>query len=103
MDVAGAVGRLPGIGATMEVKRAEKVANSVTPNVTPDSDIACHFRVSQGNIGAFPGDGVTSDTMRISSNKDGAWQEGAKEMIGAGHGVRTRDIQLGKLALYQLS
>ncbi len=22
---------------------------------------------------------------------------------GAGHGVRTRDIQLGKLALYQLS
>ena len=23
--------------------------------------------------------------------------------IGAGHGIRTRDIQLGKLALYQLS
>ena len=26
-----------------------------------------------------------------------------KEAIGAGNGIRTRDIKLGKLALYQLS
>ena len=29
--------------------------------------------------------------------------EFSEEKDGAGHGVRTRDIQLGKLALYQLS
>ncbi len=30
-------------------------------------------------------------------------QGNSEKEIGAGHGVRTRDIQLGKLALYQLS
>ena len=34
---------------------------------------------------------------------NGPGQEGAIKENGAGHGVRTRDIQLGKLALYQLS
>jgi hypothetical protein len=29
--------------------------------------------------------------------------EGRKRVIGAGNGTRTRDIKLGKLALYQLS
>jgi hypothetical protein len=103
MDVAGAVERLPGMRATMDAQQAKKVANSVTPNVTPESDISCQSGVTKGNITAFNGDRRTEGTDRVLSNKDGASQQGAIKENGAGHGVRTRDIQLGKLALYQLS
>jgi hypothetical protein len=33
----------------------------------------------------------------------GLFPTDSRHLLGAGHGIRTRDIQLGKLALYQLS
>ncbi len=48
VDVAGAVDRLPGMRATMDLQQAQAAANSVTPFVTPTDGIPI---VSGGNSG----------------------------------------------------
>jgi hypothetical protein len=47
-----------------------------------------------------PRGGVKSATKGV---KRVVIASGSTRNLGAGHGIRTRDIQLGKLALYQLS
>ena len=78
-------------------------ANAVTPNVTPDLD-------KDGQNMGLIGDSVPEMRERATRGKerslsaiDAGGQGMARKRNGAGHGVRTRDIQLGKLALYQLS
>ena len=88
LDVAGAVGKLPCIGGVESTPVAdEQVANSVTPTVTPNSDNSCRSGVTEGNITTFKGNSTISDTDRVLTNKDGAWQQGAKKELVSGAGL----------------
>ncbi len=88
LDVAGAMDKLPGMGTPA----AENVVNLVTPTVTPDSDILRHSGVTNGNTSPVSPKSGPSGTECILTNKDGAWQEGAKEKDGGRYRTRTCDI-----------
>ena len=100
VDVAGAVDRLPRITAAMEARQA---ANSVTPSVTPTDGKPCVPGVSSFNLTPSVPLACESGTNCVLASTGKGIREGVLKENGAGHGVRTRDIQLGKLALYQLS
>ncbi len=87
LDVAGAVGKLPSIGATMD--RQQEAANSVTPTVTPNSDIRWGNESFSGNVQAVKGVRKTADTDRVLANKDRAFQSGARSDNGGRYRIRT--------------
>ena len=86
IDVAGAVDRLPAIGAVTH-EAAEKVANSVTPTVTPDSDNPWGNGASSGNSEPLSRITHTESTIRISSNAGKGFQGVARKELVGGAGL----------------
>ena len=77
--------------------------SSVTPSVTPTDGKPCVPGVSSFNLTPSEPLACESGTNCVLASTGKGIREGVLKENGAGHGVRTRDIQLGKLALYQLS
>ena len=103
LDVAGAVEQLPCIGGNSDAVASEQVANSVTPTVTPESDISCQSKVTNGNITSFAGNSDTNLKNGNLSNNGGGWQEVAKEKDGVPGGTRTPNPLVRSQVLYPLS
>ena len=90
LDVAGAVDKLPAIGAVAH-EAAEMVANSVTPTVTPDSDNPWENGAFSGNSEPLSRITRTEGTIRISSNDGKGFQEVARKELGGPCRTRTCD------------
>ena len=90
IDVAGAVDKLPAIGAVAH-EAAEMVANSVTPTVTPDSDNPWENGAFSGNSEPLSRITRTEGTIRISSNAGKGFQEVARKKLGGPCRTRTCD------------
>ena len=89
LDVAGAVEKLPSIGMLRTAQQTEKAVNSVTPNVTPDSDKPCDTVSFYGNRDLVSHITGTVDTIRTSSNVGKGIQEVAREEDGGRYRTRT--------------
>jgi len=106
LDLRGAVESIP-VHRQEEIRIAAQAGDS-DPEEWPLNrprfeGKTCHFPASSGLI--LSNSQATKVAQQIDENtqENTVLQGKSKEEDGAGHGVRTRDIQLGKLALYQLS
>ena len=79
------------------------------PNITCYNNFVTSFNttiyilhITRKNIGP---ERIFSGPKAVFANRawQYSWREPGEKEIGAGNGTRTRDLQLGKLTLYQLS
>jgi len=90
VDVAGAVDRLPSIGALTR-QTAARAASSVTSNVTPASGTPCQSSGVSGKMTPVANFTVTGSGTRVLSNTGGPLQELAMKKLGGPCRTRTCD------------
>lgn len=95
-DVSDAINTLPALPAQVGEKDAVSAVSRVSSKVSLEDRNSVRKSAKFCNSDERNG---RSEKAQISQENQAFWEK----KDGAGHGVRTRDIQLGKLALYQLS
>ncbi len=95
-DIADAVNTLPRLSGQVGEITAVSGGSKVSPKVSPPDRNSVQKCARICNSAMQKG-----ERKKTVKTRENPINTGEKD--GAGHGVRTRDIQLGKLALYQLS